>query len=113
MGSSRPVCCTPQIIRYFTAELNDYRLKGGRFLLRLKVAGLRLKPLESSRLRAGSRLARRCNLEVLAGILPLLIFDVPLDRLFVHRAYARTEIPARPKMLAPIPFLQLGKFILQ
>jgi len=93
--------------------LNDYRLKGGRFGLRLKVACLRLKPLESSRLRAGLRLARRYDLEILAGILPLLIFDVPLDRLLVHRAYARTEIPARPKVLSPIPFLQLRKFVLE
>ena len=41
-------------------QLNDYRLKGGRFLLRLKVAGLRLKPPQEgpaqSRLKARSAL---------------------------------------------------------
>ena len=37
-------------------------------MLRLKVAGLRLKPLESSRLWAGSRLAWRGDLKVLQGL---------------------------------------------
>ena len=91
-------------------KLNDHRLKGGGIGLRLKVAGLRLKPLESARLRAGLRLAGRCDLETLSGVLPLLAFDIAPDGLLVNRAHARAEIPARPKVLAPVSLLQLGKF---
>jgi hypothetical protein len=77
-------------------RLNDHRLKGGGFGLRLKVAGLRLKPLESARLRAGLRLAWRCDLETLPRVFPLLAFDVSPNGILVNRAYARAEIPASP-----------------
>lgn len=36
-------------------------------------------------------------------ILPLLVFDVSLDRFFVHRAYARAEITPRTQVLISVP----------
>src|SRR5689334_6605394 len=64
-------------------------------------------------LRAGLRLARRYNLEVITGVFPPLSFAVAFDCLLVHRAYARTGILPRPQVLAAVTLLQLGKFRLQ
>jgi hypothetical protein len=82
-----------------------------RWLLRLQleVAGLRLKLLESVRLRAGLGFGGRCNLEVLAGVFLLLAFDVAPNGIRVDRAHARSEIPARPRVLTPVTPPQLGK----
>src|ERR1700677_3279953 len=65
------------------------------------------------RLRAGSRLGGRGDLEALIVFVPLLAFDIGLDRCLVHRSHRRTKIPARPHMLSPVPLSQLRKFRLQ
>jgi hypothetical protein len=48
---------------------------------------VRLKPSEGARLRAGSRLGGRGDLEALIVFVPLLTFDVRFDRCFIYRAH--------------------------
>ena len=81
--------------------------------MRLKVDCLRLKPPEALPAEAGLRLRGRCDLKALRILAPLLIFDVRLDRLLIHRAHRRAKISSRPQVLPPIPLAQVWKFLLQ
>ena len=86
--------------------------QGGRFTNRLKV-GVRLKPPQGARLRAGSRLARTGDLEPLHILVPLLVLDIGANRRFVDRAHTRAEIPPGPQMLPPVAFPQGWELLLQ
>ena len=95
-----------------TEGLDGLPPKGGRFTNRLKV-GVRLKPPQGARLRAGSRLARTGDLEPLHILVPLLVLDIGANRRFVDRAHTRAEIPPGPQMLPPVAFPQGWELLLQ
>ena len=75
----------------------------------IKVQG---KPLQISALAATFSLRRHCDFESLVILVPLLVLDVLLDRLLIHRAHRRTEVPSRPQVLAPVSLSYLRKLVL-
>src|SRR5271170_5719682 len=75
--------------------------------------GLRLKPPEALRLKAGSRLGRRGDLETLSVLVPSLVLDIFADRLFIDRAHRRAEISSCPKVLPPVTLAKVRELVLQ
>src|SRR6185437_3641561 len=69
---------------------------------------VRLKPSEGARLRAGSTLGGRGDLEGLIVFVPLLTFDVGFDRCFVHRAHRRAKYPRAHMCCPQYRFLSSG-----